>query len=243
MPIASEIAKIVAKNILKKKQLQSATKKITSKDVKEVYREAKRNPGGPSRVPTLSKPRTARTGPIAQKTSSGGVKVTSLGGRKGKKPDTKITKSYQKTRVTPQDVVRKRIAEKNARVRNLLTPIKPRGTRSGGKSVQGAKPNPRTITVGKPSAARNRNRLVNPGDRKMDESRKVGVSDAYQSSRHYRPTIESRTRPKIEREEQRLSKAEYEQQRIADERVKQALKDVKKAEKKKALEKRTKKGK
>jgi len=210
MPIASEIAKIVAKNILKKKQLQSATKKITSKDVKEVYREAKRNPGGPSRV---------------------------------KKPDTKITKSYQKTRVTPQDVVRKRIAEKNARVRNLLTPIKPRGTRSGGKSVQGAKPNPRTITVGKPSAARNRNRLVNPGDRKMDESRKVGVSDAYQSSRHYRPTIESRTRPKIEREEQRLSKAEYEQQRIADERVKQALKDIKKAEKKKALEKRTKKGK
>jgi uncharacterized protein (UPF0335 family) len=87
----SSIAKIIAKNLAKKKQLQSASKKITSKDVKEVYSEAKRNPGGARKVPTLSKPRTARTGPIAQKTSSGGVKVTTLGGRKGKKPDTKVT--------------------------------------------------------------------------------------------------------------------------------------------------------
>lgn len=90
MAIASNIVKIIAKNVAKKKQLQSAAKKITSKDVKEVYREAKRNPGGARKVPTLSKPRTARTGPIAQKTSSGGVKVTTLGGRKGKKPDTRV---------------------------------------------------------------------------------------------------------------------------------------------------------
>lgn len=101
MPIASEIAKIVAKNILKKKQLQSATKKITSKDVKEVYREAKRNPGGARKVPTLSKPRTERTGPIAQKTSSGGVKVTTLGGRKGKKPDTRVKTSRALSKEKP----------------------------------------------------------------------------------------------------------------------------------------------
>jgi hypothetical protein len=239
----SSIAKIIAKNLAKKKQLQSASKKITSKDVKEVYSEAKKNPGGPRKVPTLSKPRSPRTGPVIRKTSTGGIKVTTLGGRKGKKPDTSIKKSYQSTRVTPEDVVRKRIQEKNARVRNLLTPIKPRGTRSGGKSIQGAKPNPRTITIGKPSPARERNKLVSPGDRKMDESRKLGISNAYSSSRFNQPTISSRTRPKVEREEQRLSKADYESQRIADERVKQALKDIKKAEKKKALEKRPKKGK
>ncbi len=77
----------------------------------------------------------------------------------------------------------------------------------------------------------------------MDESRKLGISNAYSGSRFNQPTISSRTRPKVEREEQRLSKADYESQRIADERVKQALKDIKKAEKKKALEKRPKKGK
>ena len=92
MSVPSEIAKIVAKNILKKKQLQSAAKKITSKDVKEVYREAKRNPGGARKVPTLSKPRTARTGAVTHKTSSGGYKVTMLSKRKGnKKPDTRVT--------------------------------------------------------------------------------------------------------------------------------------------------------
>jgi hypothetical protein len=104
MAVASEIAKIVAKNILKKKQLQSAAKKITNKDVKEVYREAKRNPGGARKVPTLSKPRTARTGPITQKTSSGGYKVTTLGGRKGKKPDTSIktSRALSKDRLTKE---------------------------------------------------------------------------------------------------------------------------------------------
>ena len=106
MPIASEIAKAIAKNIIKKKQLQSAAKKITSKDVKEVYREAKRNPGGARKVPTLSKPRTARTGPITQKTSSGGYKVTTLGGRKGKKPDSRIktSRALSKDRITKESL-------------------------------------------------------------------------------------------------------------------------------------------
>jgi hypothetical protein len=100
----SSIAKIIAKNLAKKKQLQTASKKITSKDVKEVYRESKKNPGGARKVPTLSKPRTARTGPIAQKTSSGGVKVTTLGGRKGKKPDTSIktSRALSKDRLTKE---------------------------------------------------------------------------------------------------------------------------------------------
>lgn len=144
------------------------------------------------------------------------------------KTDTKtITKSYQDVRRTPSDVIRERATERNKRVRTALTPLKPRGTKSGGKAMVGAKPNPRTVTVAKTGKAAERNKLINPSDRKLDESRRTGMRDAA-----------DRSKTPAQRElEQRPDKnrvgevrAKDAAQREADRRVAQGLREIKKAE-------------
>jgi hypothetical protein len=269
MAVASEIAKIVAKNILKKKQLQSAAKKITNKDVKEVYSEAKRNPGGARRVPTLSKPRTERTGPIAQKTSSGGIKVTTLGGRKGKKPDTKITKSraLSKDRLTKESL-RDRTGPIESGVlspRGLNRPLgsakKPEKTYTPAQARALLKREARANREAAKREATSQRRSARKGDTKGVRSARESVKAHKEDNRFSRPTIESRTRPRptelTPREIailRKVGKRDYSRgevnplaerivQREADRRVQQGLREIKKAEKKKALEKRTKKGK
>lgn len=201
MSVPSEIAKIVAKNILKKKQLQSAAKKITSKDVKEVYSEARRNPGGARKVPTLSKPRTARTGPIARKTSSGGIKVTTLGGRKGKKPDTRI----KTTRVLSEEKPTKgrKLGPIESGVlspRGLSRPLgsarKPEKTYTPQQARALLKREARANREIAKREATSQRRSVRKGDVKGVRSARESVKAHKEDNRFSRPTIESREKPR-----------------------------------------------
>ena len=133
------------------------------------------------------------------------------------------------TKTTPkktEDIISDRAKAKSDRLHTVLTPIKPRGVKSGGKVMAGAEPNPRTVTVAKPSKATERNKLVNPSDRKLDNSRRVGMKNAA-----------DRTKNSAERElEQRPDKnrvgevrAKDPAQREADRRVAEGLKAERKA--------------
>jgi len=204
MSVPSEIAKIVAKNILKRKQIQAGTKKVTEKDVKEVYREAKRNPGGARKVPTLSKPRTARTGAITQKTSSGGYKTTILGGRKGKKPDTKVTKSraLSKDRLTKESL-RDRTGPIESGVlspRGLNRPLgsarKPEKTYTPAQARALLKREARANREVAKREATSQRRSVRKGDTKGVRSARESVKAHKEDNRFSRPTIDSRTKPR-----------------------------------------------
>jgi hypothetical protein len=84
MSAASEIAKIIAKNIARR----AATKKIPAKDAREVARQARQNPSG-SKPYIGVKP---RTGLMIEKKSSGAISAKRPMNRKPSKPDTRITR-------------------------------------------------------------------------------------------------------------------------------------------------------
>lgn len=144
MSAASEIAKIIAKNIARR----AATKKIPAKEAREVAREARRSPSG-------RKPFTGvapRTGVMLEKKSSGAVSAKRIMKRTTKPVPKTVTKSYQTERRTPTDVINQRMAERNKRVREALTPIKPRGTKSGGTKGNGRSlPKNQADVIDKPS--------------------------------------------------------------------------------------------
>jgi hypothetical protein len=102
--------------------------------------------GGKAKAGT-SRPMSTQTG-SPRKDKGPNVPVARPG-----KTDTKtITKSYQDVRRTPSDVIRERAAERNKRVRTALTPLKPRGTRSGGTKGKGKDlPKNKADLIDKPS--------------------------------------------------------------------------------------------
>jgi len=201
MSVPSEIAKIVAKNILKRKQIQAGTKKVTEKDVKEVYREAKRNPGGARKVPTLSKPRTARTGAITQKTSSGGYKTTILGNRKGKKPNTQITKSRVTLKEKPATGRKPSPLESgqlspSGLKRPLGSARKPEKTYTPAQARALLKREARANREVAKREATSQRRSVRKGDTKGVRSARESVKAHKEDNRFSRPTIDSRTKPR-----------------------------------------------
>lgn len=195
-----------------------------------------KSPSG--RVP--SKVIGSKTGPVIRK--SGNKTVVSTPKNRGGKTKTNspVTKSYQTNRVTPADRVAARQQERNIRVRELLTPIKPRGTRSGGKAVIGAKPNPRTVLVAKPGKAKDANKLITaPRGRMGDpakgdvpkqiESRRVALRNAGSDSRNAsQPSSKSPAKRELEQrpDTNRVSapKPKDAAQREADRRVAEGLK-------------------
>lgn len=131
----------------------------------------------------------------------------------------------------PEDIARIRAAERSARVGSALTPIRPRGVAARGKSIAGAKPNPRTVTVAKPSAAASRARQVNPGDRKLDASRRAGMRDANESRTLKTPAqreLEQRTSSRDNIGSPSLLSDP--QMREANRRVNEGLKEIKRRE-------------
>ena len=141
-------------------------------------------------------------------------------------------KRTQGTPLKPEDIARKRAMERNARVGSALTPLKPRGVRSGGKVVAGPKTNPRTVNVAKPSAATTRAKQVNPGDRKLDASRRAGMKDANESRTLKTPAqreLEQRTSSRDNIGSPSLFSDP--QMREAERRVSQGLREIKAKEK------------
>jgi hypothetical protein len=144
------------------------------------------------------------------------------------KTNSPVTKSYQKDRMTPADRRAAMAAERNARLTKVLTPVKPRGVKSGGKTMQGPKTNPRTVQVANQGPSALRNKLINPKDRALDESRRVGMRNAADRSK----TPRERELEQIP-DKNRVSspKAKDPAQREADKRVAEGLKKLQKGKK------------
>jgi hypothetical protein len=172
--------------------------------------------------------------PKAETTGSKSSGPSQLTSRPGRTPvKSPVIKSMQKTRVTPADAREATFAKSNKGIlkSGKLNPPK---VKASGKAFIGPKPNPRTIKVAKPSAATERNKAINPSDRKLDESRKAGIKDAQENSRFRQPTISSREPNKPTVEVRDTTKKEFEAQKDADARVAQGLKKISAGEKGKA---------
>ena len=128
--VVAAIARAAVSNAAKKRLMQAAAKKVTEKEIKELIRTEMKT-GAPklgraSRRPDVANP-PKRV--VSSEGSTGSVKPPKVDPAKElynfyrKKPDTKtVTKSMQKDRVTPADVVAKRIAQKNERIREGVSP-------------------------------------------------------------------------------------------------------------------------
>lgn len=146
-------------------------------------------------------------------------------------------KREQRAPLKKADVDRMRAMERSSRLKQALTPIKPRGTASGGKSIAGPKTNPRQVTVAKPSAATTRAKQVNPKDRKMDASRREAMRNAANDERNvFRPARKTPAQRELEQRGPRRdnvgssSELSTPQMREADRRVAEGLKAIKEKE-------------
>jgi hypothetical protein len=128
--VVAAIARAAISNAAKKRLMQAAAKKVTEKEIKALIKTEMRT-GAPklgraSRRPDVANP-PKRV--VSSQGQTGSVKPPKIDPAKElynlykKKPDTKtVTKSMQKDRVTPADVIAKRIAQKNERIRQGVQP-------------------------------------------------------------------------------------------------------------------------
>jgi hypothetical protein len=140
-------------------------RKVSSADAKEVSKEISKRPGA-SRHRVV--PRNG-TGLSSRERAQVSVKQP-----------VKVVKSAPKK----SDVIARRTDEKVARAKRLQSMAKPPKPKGPGKSVAGPRPNPRQVTVAKPSAATARAKQVNPKDRKMDASRREAMRNALTDERN-----------------------------------------------------------
>jgi hypothetical protein len=178
-----KLAATEARQIVRQVAAKQGIKKVSNIEARRI---AERAAGPKAKTPTgrvPSKVGGAKTGPVVRITDKKTVVSTPMK-RAGKtKTKSEVTKSYQQSRVTPADRRAAMAAERSKRVTELLTPIKPRGVKSSGKTMLGPKTNPRTVQVAKPGPKTERNKLINPADRRLDESRRVGMRDAADRSK------------------------------------------------------------
>lgn len=128
--VVAAIARAAVSNAAKKRLMIAAAKKVSEKDIKALIRTEMQT-GAPklgraNRRPDVANPpkrvvkREGQTGSVKPPKKDPAKELYNL---YKKKPDTKtVTKSMQKERVTPADVVAKRIAEKNKRIREGVQP-------------------------------------------------------------------------------------------------------------------------
>jgi hypothetical protein len=231
--VAKQTGKKLTQNQIKAISIKVALRNKQGNKVSTVAarRIAEQAAGPKAKTPTgrvPSKVGGAKTGPVVRITDKKTVVSTPMK-RGGKtKTDSPVTKSYQKNRVTPADRRSAMAAERNARLTKVLTPIKPRGVKSGGKTMQGPKTNPRTVQVANQGPSALRNKLINPRDRALDESRRVGMRNAADKSK----TPRERELEQIP-DKNRVSspKAKDPAQREADKRVAEGLRKIEKGKK------------
>lgn len=207
-------------------------------------RRARREGGSKQLTSIAPKPRAKITTKTSKYRGYGTLTKDKTTVAKPAKPTSRKRNEITITRITPKkssDVREARAKEKNARIRALLTPSKPRGTRSGGKAILGPKTNPRTILVAKPGKAKDVNKLINaPRGRMGDpakgdvpkqiESRRVALENAANDSRN---ASQPSTKTPAEREKEfrpdtnRVGevRAKDPEQREADRRVAEGLRD------------------
>jgi hypothetical protein len=250
--VAAAVAREAAKQGVKKLTV-AQTRKIVRQEaakrgIKKVSpiqaRRIAENVAGPkAKTPTgrvPSKVGGAKTGPVIRITDKKTTVSTPM--KRGGKTKTKspVTKSYQKDRITPADRREAKARERVQRVTKLLTPIKPRGTKSSGKAIQGPKTNSRTVRVAKPGRATEENKLITAPRPKengrVNESRRIGMRGAAEDSRNVSQPLgktprqrELEQRPDTNRVSELRPKDPA--QREADKRVAEGLKKLEKGKK------------
>ena len=127
--VVAAIARAAISNAAKKRLMQAAAKKITEKEVKALIKTEMRT-GAPKLGRAVRRPDVANAPKrVVKREGTGSVRAPKVDPAKElynfykPKPDTKtVTKSMQKDRVTPADVVARRIAQKNERIREGISP-------------------------------------------------------------------------------------------------------------------------
>lgn len=139
------------------------------------------------------------------------------------------------TRTTPKtkEEIAKGIAqERYQRLRSVLRPIISPSRKKDSKAPVSPK-RKSTVTVLRPSPATTRAKKADPGDRKLDASRKVAMKAAEEARSKKTPAEREKEqrREKTEMRPTRRSSVIDKQQREADRRVREGLKEIEKAEK------------
>ena len=142
------------------------------------------------------------------------------------------------TRTTPK--TKEQIAEgisreRYERLRSVLRPIVSPSRKKGGKVFVGPKRGS-TVQVAKPSEATKRAKTAIPSDRKIDASRRTAMKAAEEARSKKTPAEREKEqrREKTEMRPTRRSSVIDKEQRKADQRVREALKEIEKAEKAKS---------
>jgi hypothetical protein len=230
--IAKQTGKKLTQNQMKAVALKVASTKKGKVSAVAARRVAEQAAGPKAKTPTGRVPAKVsgqKVGPVIRITDKKTVVSTPMK-RINKKEykDGPVTKSYQTTRVTPADRREQISKERFERLTKALTPIKPRGIKSGGKTMVGPKASSRSVQVAKKGPSAERNKLVNPKDRSLDESRRVGMRNA--DSRNKTPKErELEQRPDLNRVSS--PKPKDAAQREADKRVAEGLKKLNKGKK------------
>jgi len=248
--VVAAIARAAVSNAAKKRLMQAAAKKVSEKEIKALIRtemqtgapklgRANRRPdvaNAPKRVVK----REGQTGAVAPKKDP----AKELYNLYKKKPDTKtVTKSMQKERVTPADVIAKRIAQKNERVREGIQPSrvskppKREGMTEDLKAKQKALAAKRK-TEAAAQARRNAENTENMTsvDKMLIRGKEVLIQNpGLRAGRNPQSSIDART-PKFESRSElaafsKLSKAEQKNYNRIEARINEAIKASRKAEK------------
>ena len=138
----------------------------------------------------------------------------------------RLIKKSQTTPQTKEQIEKKIAAERNARLSKVLRKVTARGD---GTSIAGPKPGPK-VQVAKPSPATERAKLITPLDRKLDDSRRTAMKAAEEDRSKKTPAKreqEQRSETQVKRPVRRSDKPADPQQREADRRVAEGLKEIK----------------
>jgi hypothetical protein len=254
--VIAAIARAAVSNAAKKRLMQAAAKKVTQKDIKQLIQTEMRT-GAPklgraNRRPDVANPpkrvvsRQGQTGSVAPKKDP----AKELYNLYKKKPDTKtVTKSMQKDRVTPADVIAKRIAQKNARVREgirpsrVAKPPKREGMTEELRAKQKALAQKRkTESASQAKRDAENNQDTGSVDRMFIRGKEVLIQNpGLRAGRNPQSSIESRS-PNFESRSElaafsKLSKAEQKNYNRVEARINEAIKAGRKAEKNAAKKK------
>lgn len=250
--VVAAIARAAISNAAKKRLMQAAAKKVTQKDIKSLIRTEMQT-GAPrlgraSRRPDVANP-PKRV--VERRGSTGSVRPPKVDPAKEiynlyrKKPDTTtVTRSMQKERITPADVIARRGAEKAARTARasarpaprkkaepVTPPVRPGAAKASLKREARAMRDKRKREI-----AAQKRLLAKSEKAKEAIIRRQAIRDAAEDPRNTlvprQPTIESRT-PRINPERPpksetaafgELSRAELRAYREVERRLAEALK-------------------
>jgi hypothetical protein len=252
--ILDAISRAAVSNAAKKRLMQAAAKKVTQKDIKSLIRTEMQT-GAPqlgraSRRPDVANP-PKRV--VERRGSTGSVRPPKVDPAKEiynlyrKKPDTRtVTRSAQKERVTPADVVAQRGASKAARTNTTRPsgkPVAPARTARPGEARAALKREARVMRDKRKREIAAQKRLIAKSQKAKEAIiRKKAIRDAAEDPRNTlvprQPTIESRT-PRINPERPpksetaafgELSKSERQAYREIERRLAEGLKKIRDAE-------------